>query len=302
MEIKIAIDSSNKERVLALVSQLVDAESEARVGASIASNMNVADAIPVISTMHDRLDACFRNSTISLSPPEIATSPFGAWAMFNSFIPGKAAMRVLGHFLDDQNDSLFQFGSLIEETVRSIRSRKFSGVRGFPGSRKASSVPRFATHLVLPLSEMGLVLSKQQNGTRMMGLTEAGLNFSLLENPLLDSQDGKEGLSRDEREWIIGHLKRIDGLGFREYSTLHSIVDYVGSQRPSREQLVDWFANRRDFRDHIGSVSRHASDPPRLRKQIRNLANTYVSSKIAILRELGVVSDVRGAYDLVSKL
>ncbi len=302
MEIKVSINKDNKERVLSLISQLVEAEGvqvENPESTQVAS-LNLTRS--AIVQGHVSLDNCYSDATISLSQGVISNKPLGTWAMFNSFVPGKAALRVLAHILRDEQADDVSFVRLVDEAVRNIRLRGISATRGFPSSRKASSIPRFATQLVLPFTEMGLISSKLHDGTRMVGLTQDGLTFSLLENPVIDYKSSTSQLSQAERKWLTDYLKKIDGEGFREYSTLQSIMGFIGTKHPSRTQLVEWFTTKSDFQESTKSGSRYSGQPLRLRKQLQNLASTYVSSKVAILRELGVVSDARGKYDLEGQL
>jgi hypothetical protein len=298
LEIKIFIDTENKERILSLISQLVDAEGRPEPITELRVPTASKSPTFISSKSHRSLDSCYLRDNILVSAGRISESPLGFWAMFNSFVPGKAALRVLAHLLRDEGADNVPFARLVDETVQNIRSRAIAGLRGFPGSRKASSVPRFATHLVLPYCDMGLISSLMQDGTRVVGLTEPGLSFSLLDNPVFDDQSQKSQLSQSERKWISDYLRKIDGAGFKEYSTLRSIVDFIKEKHPTRSELVRWFSNRPDFQEQTRSGSRYSGEPSRLKKQFANLATTYVSSKVAILRELGVVSDTRGVYDL----
>jgi len=285
-----------------LINQLVEAEGVHVEHPELTPVASLNPARPAIVPGHVSLDNCYSDATISLSQGVISNKPLGTWAMFNSVVPGKAALRVLAHILRDEQADGVSFVRLVDEAVRNIRLGGFSGTRGFPSGRKASSIPRFATQLVLPYTEMGLISSKLHDGTRMVGLTQDGLTFSLLENPVIDRKSSTDRLSHVESKWITDYLKKIDGEGFKEYSTLQSIVSFIGARHPSRTQLVEWFANKSDFQENTKFGSRYSGQPLRLRKQLQNIASTYVSSKIAILRELGVVSDVRGKYDLEGHL
>jgi hypothetical protein len=152
------------------------------------------------------------------------------------------------------------------------------------------------------MAEMGLISAESSNGNRRVGITAEGMEFSLVESDILDGSLRKEKLSAGEKNWISVHLKRINDAGFREHDVLSSIIEFVGTEHPERRKLVDWFSNRRDFQDYTRSASKHGGDPPRMRRQLVNLANTYVSSKVAMLREMGVLSDARGQYEVEMKL
>ncbi len=304
MEIKIVINSRNKDQVLSLVNQLVQAEAIALGKPDSVQEVLTTPGQPTLvgTKGHDLFDSCQAKADFALTPGVVAERPIGAWAMFNSFLPGKATLRVMGHLLRDKKAPTVTFGELIDESVRSVKMRGLSGMRGFPGSRKASAIPRYANHLVLPFAEMGLISSQNHDRAHSVGVTEAGVQFSLLKNPVLDGQMKETQFSDEERKWLIEYLKKIDDMGFKEYTTLKLMAEFIRGRQPSRETLVEWFSNKLEFREFIKSRSKYANEPGKLRKQLSNLANTYVSSKIALLRELGTLSDRRGVYSLESTL
>jgi hypothetical protein len=303
LEIKVVINKSNKEKILALLEQLVEAEGitgeehPSQKGLQVLANPSVAK-----TSFHDQLDACYAREEVPVSAPSIARRPFGAWAMFNSFFPGKATLRVLAHTLAERKAERISFGELIERSSQSFRPRGLAAFRGFPRSKKASSIPRFASHLVLPLGEMGILSIQTNEGAQEVGITESGLQFSLLENDVLDRRLNTEQLSESERPWLIEHLKSIDRQGFKEYSTLSSILHYIGINNPGRPQLVQWLATRPDFRENVKSTSKYAGEQSKFTRQLHNIANTYMSSKVALLRELDILDNTRGVYKVKSEM
>jgi len=303
LEIKLVINKSNKERILALLDQLVEAEGTAGKESLSQREPQVhTDSSVVRTSAHDQLDSCYATQEVPVSVPSIAMRPLGAWAMFNSFLPGKATLRVLAHALAERKAERIPFGELIERSSQSFRPRGLAAFRGFPRSKKASSIPRFASHLVLPLGEMGMLSVQSNEGVQEVGITKSGLQFSLLENGVLDRRLNTEQLSEIERRWLIGHLKTIDEEGFKEYSTLNSILEYIRANNPERQQLVQWLASRLDFRDSVKSTSKYARDQLKFTRQLHNIANTYMSSKVALLRELDMLDNTRGVYKAKSEM
>ena len=303
MEIKLVINKSNKEKILALLDQLVEAEGiHGKEGPPQRELQVLADASIVRTNVHDLLDSCYATQEVPVSAPSIANRPLGAWAMFNSFLPGKATLRILAHTLAERKAEHIPFGELIERSSQSFGPRGLGAFRGFPRSKKASSIPRFANHLVLPLGEMGMLSVRTTEGVQEVGITKSGLQFSLLQNSVLDRRFNTEELSETERRWIIEHLKMIDQQGFKEYSALSSILSYIRTNNPERQQLVQWLATRPDFRESVKSTSKYSREQSKFNRQLHNIANTYMSSKVALLRELGILDNTRGVYSVKSEM
>lgn len=299
MEIKIVITKKNKEKILRLIDQLVESEAE---------GMTTEPSAKISSRSLDTYQSkdFFRElpvfENIRLAEPDIQQREFGAWGMFNSFAPGKAALRVLIDLLDRNAGNPVKFSRLIDECMVYFSRSGLYKYRGFPKKTSESARGRLAAHLILPYHDMGLIhiYGSMKDGHVMF--TEEGLTFAKLQNPLLDEKGGKKPLSEEESEWLMGHLKEIDELGYREFSVLKGLAEFLARSERQFEDMVDWFKNKKDFVEWLREGSRYKDDPKTFTRQLDNVARTFVSGKVALLRELGVVSSTRATYAVIRNL
>ena len=106
MEIKVNVDKKNKQKVLQLISQLVDAEADSGTGI-INSKQGIAsiredDSAPSLP-LHDEYLEPVTISHLPLGKPKFEKSVAGSWGMFNSFLPGKSALRILARMVKENN-------------------------------------------------------------------------------------------------------------------------------------------------------------------------------------------------------
>jgi len=222
--------------------------------------------------------------------------------MFNSYAPGKAALRVLMNLLNEKAGNPVKFSHLIDECMIYFSRSGLYKYRGFPKKTSESARGRLGAHLILPYHDMGLI--KIYGGIKdgHVMFTEEGLAFAKLQNPLLDEKGKKKPLSEEESEWLISYLKKIDGLGYKEFFVLKGLTEFLARSERQFEDIVDWFKNKKDFVEWLREGSRYKDDPKAFTRQLDNVARTFVSGKIALLRELGVVSSARATYKVVQNL
>jgi len=299
MEIKIVITKKNKEKILKLIDQLVEYEAEGMIiESSTKTNLKSLEAYQSEGFLKEL--PAFEN--IKLAEPEIKQRKFGAWGMFNSYAPGKAALRVLMNILNENTGNPIKFSRLIDECMTYFSRSGLYKYRGFPKRISESARGRLATHLILPYNDMGLmkVHGGMKNGHIM--LTEKGLAFAKLQNPLLDEKGKTKPLSEEESQWLKGYLQEIDGLGYKEFSLLKGLTEFLADSERQFEDIVDWFKNKKDFVEWLREGSRHKDDPKAFSRQLDNVATTYASGKVALLRELGILSTSRATYKVLSSL
>jgi len=298
MEIKIVITKENKEQILKLIDQLVEREAEGITAESTSSPvLGLAKALTRAESSN--LPAIGK---IKVAKPDITESRFGAWGMFNSFVPGKAALRVLISLLDKNDGKPVTLSSLIDACMTYFSRSRLYKYRGFPKKTTESSRARLAMHLIRPYYEMGLMKVFGDGKDPHIMITEEGLDFAQLQNPLLDEYDKTKYLSEEEGKWMINHLKGIDKMGYKEFSILKELTHFLGSEEKNFEDIVNWFKSNRAFVDWLRSGSRYENDLEAFSRQLQNVARTFASGKIALLRELGVVSDSRATYQTLLSL
>lgn len=296
MEIKIVITRKNKEQVLRLIDELV--EWEAKGIAEGFPNIGVAE-LTRTATPAGLLAEIPEVGEIRVAEPEIKKRMFGAWGMFNSYAPGKAALRVLMNLVNENAENPTKFTHLIDECMTYFSRSGLYKHRGFPKKITESARGRLATHLIKPFHDMGLmkVYGGMKDGHVM--LTKKGLEFAKLQNPLLDEKDKAKPLSEEESEWLINYLQMIDKLGYKEFSTLKGLVEFLAGSERKFEDIADWFKNQREFVEWLREGSRYKDDPEAFSRQLSNVARTFASGKIALLRELGVLSTSRATYQVL---
>lgn len=296
MEIRIVITKQNKERVLRLIDELVECESEVVAGSSetqIASpdrSFRPAELFKEIPQAQD----------VSLADPRIEEKKFGAWGMFNSYLPGKASLRVLVSMMCRNGGNAVKFWKLVDECASEFW-RLGLRYRGFPKRTSDSAKSRLAMHLIWPYSDMGLMHIFGEKNDPLVAVTKDGKEFASLHNPLID--DGKgQPLSSDEQKWMLSHLKKIDGLGYKDFTVLNEVVEFLKQGSRNFEDIVNHFRTSREFEPWVLQGSRHKDSPKAFAEQLQNVSRTFASGKIALLRELGIVSDSRAEYNVIGTM
>ncbi|MGC8578421.1 MAG: hypothetical protein ACP5M7_10570, partial [Thermoproteota archaeon] len=156
----------------------------------------------------------------------------------------------------------------------------------------------------LPLSELGLLRKENDR----VYLTKAGLELAQLDNPKLD--ENKENLlSENEVEFITNYLKQIDAQGYKEYSLLKNFVNYIKEMQvhgrmPSYQDLTKYFYSNQGFVDFLYKNSKFgkrgiSKETHDFINWVKRESRAIASSKISILRELGVLENKRNSYNIL---
>lgn len=292
MEIKIVITERNKEQVLKLIDQLVEWEAkgiaEKQLTEKLAKSNEHLEEKDFLSEISEE--------GLRVAEPEIEKSSFGSWGMFNSYTPGKAALRLLTNLLSKNRESSVKFSYLIDECMMNFSRAGLYKYRGFPKKNSDSARGRLAEHLLVPFSEMGLMKVYGDKKDRQVMITREGLAFAKLQNPLLDEKGKTRPLSEEESKWLVEHLKKIDKLGYKEFSVLKSLTEFSATAKREFEDIVGWFKNNQSFVEWLKNGSRYENDPKAFSRQLDNVSRTFASGKIALLRELGIISNIRATY------
>jgi len=174
--------------------------------------------------------------------------------------------------------------------------------RGFPKRTSESARGRLVSHLLLPYCSMGLMIIKGSKKTGHVMITKQGFVFAQLKNPLLDEMGKKRPLSQEERNWFIKYLKEIDSRGYKEFSFLLGLTNFLVNSKRKYKDIVEWFSKKEDFIKWLRERSRYKDDPKAFSHQLDNVARTFASGKIALLRELGILSTSRATYKVIHNL
>lgn len=318
MELRIEITKENKEKIFELISAFLDEETAEPLFEVRRKKVPTGrDYLSIPKKIEGLEDG---NVMRYGGPGDRQIQLVGTWGQFNSFFPVKAALRILVNCLsENKKDSvnLREFVFKCTEIFRKtkINNKRLSKYRGFPLRKKDTAIGRFVWHFLIPAQETGLIrITESSLDYRGMPyapndwnrvhitVTREGLEFALLRNPLFDGTSMEQVLGEDERGWIIDFLKKIDKDGFREYSILKDVYEFLKKGHNGKEELWSWFENDRRFINYVKSWSRKSGKPKQLKKQIANIARTFAASKIALLRELGVVRNKRNDYTVIRGL
>lgn len=299
MEIKIVINKHNKDKLLQLIDQLVECEAQGISAESTGATTFEKDST---STSSGFLREIPKFEEFEVAEPKIRSSRFGTWGMFNSYVPGKAALRVLSNLIDEKGGKPVIFSELLSECISYFARSGLGKYRGFPKKTSESAQQRLAIHLVLPYEDMGLIRTQGNKKDPSVVLTKEGIEFTTLRNPLLDDGDKKKSLSEKESLWMRKHLRKIDQLGFKEFSVFVDLANFLSGKEKRYHEIVSWFKSNQSFVDWLKTGSRHRDDPKAFSRQLENVARTFATGKIALLRELGVVSTARATYRVLQNL
>jgi hypothetical protein len=169
----------------------------------------------------------------TVDPPvsgRIDTGPL--WGQYNRIFPMKLSLRNLAIWLDDEKSRGAPYEAFRDETAEVAREyglwlagvderlgrgrgERFSAALP-TGDKVDRSLDRFKTHFVGQMDSEGNLTGSLPNllfvdidpETREFGITEAGLDFARLQNPLLDGDDETvdHSLSEAEREFYLDHV------------------------------------------------------------------------------------------------
>ncbi len=275
-----------------------------------------------IEPMQTLMPAVSYNGNYLAVPKEIKSKPgkvtpskesrsVGSWGMFNSFFPGKAVLRILANYLSESKQEYMQLDKLLNTCSEVFKVHTLADYRGFPNDTTpdSSSMGRLVSHFIKTFTDMGFfhVRSKKGNDSIWnedlsnieITITKEGYEFAKLKNKIFD-EGGEQILTNEERAWLLQYLKSIDS-DYREYNLLNAVYKFIKSGNNGKDELWDWFKHYPPFVTYVKDWSRKTKDPVEFKKQISNLAPTFASAKIALLRELGVIRNKRNDYTIIGE-
>lgn len=154
------------------------------------------------------------------------------WGQYNRIFPIKVTLRTLANYIkysgtnidlesfqEDAANIAREIGKrlqTIDEKNNRYRDERFS--TGFPiGSDEYKAKSRFKMHFVGYLTKDNIIegapgslgfvdISRDENGKITIGLTKEGLDFALMENPVLDGENFGAILSDAEKKYYINHV------------------------------------------------------------------------------------------------
>jgi len=154
------------------------------------------------------------------------------WGQINRIFPMKVGLRILANLLAEKNEQdveLDEFTEKAVELAKLVRSRlmaetlqitgkKDSLWSGLPSEDSDKSASRYKMQFLAYLRKDGIIegglgrlkfvnLKREENRKTHIGITEKGLEFCVLENPILDAGVYNSGsLSEEGRQFYLRHI------------------------------------------------------------------------------------------------
>ena len=180
------------------------------------------------------------------------------WGQANKILPMKIGLRVLYAIIGSEQwieleeyrnkaaDIAAGFGTLIrkyEDKKNKLRDERISA--GLPNEEESKSKVRYKSHFLAYMRKDGTLdgampylrfvdLNKDDKGKILIGLTEAGLNFAKLDNPVINLQDFEKSFNEKEIDFYIDHIsKNVKG----EYSAIKWLLQKLTNGLKEREEI-----------------------------------------------------------------
>jgi len=216
---------------------LLETEGKLEIAGRQSAQKTAKTQRPLLSTILRVPEKTYTQTVVAPSLDEsIKSAP--VWGQINRLAPAKLVLRILLNSLaasEDRSIDLKRFSAEVAEQATAFRlfakkKDKIKRIRGeelyvcFP-EKDPSSQQRFLNYFVgkAPLKKWtdsiltGLSLAnieEMEDGSTLIGLTEAGLKFALLPAPLVDDffLDGKQidaPFSNEEVSFLVDHIKSI---------------------------------------------------------------------------------------------
>lgn len=184
--------------------------------------------------------------------------------------------------------------SLLSELILKMqRSNKISEVDSYLKQKEFKSKHRYRVHFLAharkdgkldgAMSFLRFINLQNRNGRTFIGLTQAGLDFGRLDNPIIDSSDFRKSLSEKEIDFYLGHVSRhVKG----EYLAIKWLLNKLSEGARKREDL------NAKLKMDLGQIW-GVSDP---------VINTQRSGLMARMFELGLIDKDKRGIDVIYKL
>lgn len=257
------------------------------------------------------------NSGTVLTDEEKKT--WGSWLMVNDLFSIKFFARFLAWNMHESKSVYLNFYSCVDSSIRLMYQNNLGEFKGFPANikeenlQKDGAARRFVYHFIKTGINMGLMQVRViKESTKdiwnedwrniEITLTKEGLEFARLKNEVFDDKNENQVLTSEESEWFINYLRKIEKSGYREYSTLKEVVTFLKKGKDSKD-LIIWFENNPLYKEYVSKRTKRGKDDKEyLRAQLHNYAQSFASSKISLLRELGIVKNKRNDYTIIGEL
>jgi len=172
------------------------------------------------------------SSVPRLKRDEIDNKYIWLWGQINRVLPIKIGLRVLNNLLSNKQwinlndfkekavEVAYSVGSIIKEHEKNNKKAKLKRISaGLPLNESFKSQVRYKSHFLANMRSDNLFdgamcnlrfvnLNKQDKNEIFIGLTEPGIIFSQLMNPILDEEDFDRSLNDGEVTFYLEHIKK----------------------------------------------------------------------------------------------
>lgn len=235
-------------------------------------------------------------SELSVSLYEAKEENCWLWGQTNKIFPVKIGLRVLYALigleqwldLEDYKEKAAnvaaEYGAAIrkyEDKKNKIRDERISA--GLPDDKKFKSKFRYKGHFLAYMRKDGKLdgampflrfanLKKDEKGKILIGLTEPGLNFARIENPVIDHNDFERNFSQTEIDFYL---------------------DYISTNVKGEASAINWVLNKIaygiDNRDSINKELSREIAPSWGEETTDAVVNTQRAGLMARMFELGLI-------------
>lgn len=223
------------------------------------------------------------------------------WGQTNKILPMKIGLRVLYAIIGSEQwieleeyrnkaaDIAADFGTIIrkyEDKKSKMRDERISA--GLPDEKEFKSKVRYKSHFLAYMRKDETLdgampylrfanLNKDEKGKVLIGLTEPGLDFAKLDNPVLDLTDFEKSFNEKEVDFYLDHIsKNVKG----ESSAIKWLLNKLANGLKEREEI------NQELKKELGQIWQ-ASDA---------VINTQRAGLMARMFELGLIGkDKKGA-------
>lgn len=184
------------------------------------------------------------------------------WALYNRIFPIKISLRVLLNILksDPNQDGYIDLARVQDTAAEEAQRLRRELVRvdkkshRMPGEKLSTGLPRaaersrdrFKLHFVGSVNSKNSLegapailrfvnIRKNEEGLSQIGITEAGLQFAIMKNPVLDKSDYTHVLSKEESDF---YLKHISNNLKEEYFLSIDVLKAIGDGHVTPDELM----------------------------------------------------------------
>lgn len=243
-------------------------------------------------------------SVLSASLSKVAEDKSWLWGQTNRILPIKIGLRVLYSLIDSEQRIDLEkfrnkaahiaawFGSEIrnyENKLNKIRDERISA--GLPKEEEFKSILRYKSHFLAYMRKDGKLdgampflkfvnLIKDEKGKILIGLTEAGLNFAKLDNPVIERYDFEKSFDQKEIDFYLEHVSiNVQGESCAIKWLLTKLVNGI----VKREAIID------ELKKDFGQIWQLDSD---------KVLNTQRAGLIARMFELGLINKEKDGIEV----